>query len=89
MQVQALFNFEFNFSLFNFEFVLGFLCIPREVFDIMYEDLSYGYYSLLFKGSGKCLPMTLILRFFSFILYIPTKLFWVAQTKNNLNVRRP
>ena len=59
------------------------------VFDIMYEDLLYGYYSLPFKLSVKVLPVTLTLLFFSFILYIPTKLFWVAQTKNHLNVRSP
>ena len=65
----------FLLFLYNFEFVLGLLYFSREVFDIMYEGLLCGYYSLPFKFSGKVLPVTLILLFFSFILYMPTKLF--------------
>ena len=38
---------------YNFEFLLGLLYFPREVFDIMYEDLLYGFYSLPFKFSLK------------------------------------
>ena len=34
----------FLIFLYNFEFLLGLLYFPREVFG-MYEDLSYGYYS--------------------------------------------
>ena len=65
----------FLLFLYNFEFLLGLLYFPREVFDIMYEDLLYGFYSLPFKFSGKVLPVILILLFFSFILYMPTRLF--------------
>ena len=54
----------------------------------MYDDLSYGYYSLPFKGSGKCLPMTLILRFFSFILYIPTRLFLSGTNKKSFKCKK-
>ena len=61
--------------LYNFEFLLGLLYFPREVFDIMYEDLLYGFYNLPFKFSGKVLHVILILLFFAFILYIPTRLF--------------
>ena len=39
----------------------------------MYEDLLYGFYSLPFKFSGEVLPVILILLFFSFILYMPTR----------------
>ena len=60
----------FLLFLCNFEFLLGLLYFPREVFDIMYEDLLYGFYSFPFKFSGKVLPVILILLFFSFILYI-------------------
>ena len=59
----------FLLFLYNFEFLLGLLYFPREVFD-MYEDLLYGFYSFPFKFSGKVLPVILILLFFSFILYI-------------------
>ena len=58
----------FLLFLYNFEFVLDFLHFPREVFDIMYEDLLHGYYILPFELSGKVLPVTLTLLFFSFIL---------------------
>ena len=61
--------------LYNFQFLLGLLYFPREVFDIMSEDVLYSFYSLPFKFSGKVLPVILILPFFSFILYIPTRLF--------------
>ena len=61
----------FLIFLYNFEFLLGLLYFPREVFDIMYEDLLYGFYSLPFKFSGKVLPVILILLFFSFILTCP------------------
>ena len=67
----------YSFLIFfiNFEFLLGFLYFPREVFDIVYEDLFYSFYSLPFKFSGKVPPVILILLFFSFILYMPTRLF--------------
>ena len=67
----------------NFEFLLGLLYFPREVFDIMYEDLLYGFYSLPFKFSGKVLPVILILLFFSFILYMPTRLFLSGANKKS------
>ena len=54
--------------LYNFEILLGLLYFPREVFEIMYEDLLYGYYSFTFKFSGKVLPVTLILLFF--LMYV-------------------
>ena len=60
---------------YNFEFLLGLLHFPREVFGIIYEDLLYGFYSLPFMFSGKVLLVILILLFFSFILYMPTRLF--------------
>ena len=65
----------FLLFLCNFEFLLGLLYFPREVFDIMYEDLLYGFYSLPFKFSGKVLPVILILLFFPFVLYMLTRLF--------------
>ena len=65
----------FLLSLYNFEFLLGLLYFPREVFD-MYEDLLYGFYSFPFKFSGKVLPVILILLFFSFISNMPTRLFF-------------
>ena len=77
----------FLLFLYNFEILLGLLYFLREVFDTMYEDLLYGYYSLPFKFFGKVLPVTLILLFFSFILCMPTRFFCVAQAKNHLNVR--
>ena len=49
---------------YNLEFLLGLLYFAREIFDIMYEGLLYGYYSLPFKFSEKVLPVTLILLFF-------------------------
>ena len=70
---------------YNFEFLLGLLYYPREVFDIEYEDLLYGYYSLSFKISGKVLPVTLILLFFSFILRMPTRLFLGGTNKKSFN----
>ena len=73
----------FLLFLYNFEFLLGLLYVPREVFDIMYEDLLYGFYSLPFKFSGKVLPVILILLFFSFILYMPTKLFLSGANKKS------
>ena len=39
--------------LYNFEFVHGFLYLTREVFNIMYENLSYGNYSSPLKFLGK------------------------------------
>ena len=72
----------------NFEFLLGLLYFPREVFD-MNEDLLYGFYSLPFKFSGKVLPVILILLFFSFTLYMPTRLFLSGAKKNHLKVRTP
>ena len=68
-------RYSFITFLYNFEFVLHLLYFRREVFEIIYEDLLYGYYSLPFKFSGKVLPVTFILLFFSFILYIITMLF--------------
>ena len=68
--------------LYNF----GLLYFPREVFDSMYEDLLYSCYSLPCKFSVKVLPVTLILLFFSFILYIPTR-FFLSGADKNLNVR--
>ena len=47
----------------------------------MYEDLLYGYYSLPFKFSVNVLPLTLILLFFSFILYMPTRFFLSGANK--------
>ena len=73
----------FLLFLYNFEFLLGLLYFPREVFDIMYEDLLYGFYSLPFKFSGKVLPVILILLFFSFILYMPTRLFLSGANKKS------
>ena len=49
---------------------LGLLYFPREVFDIMHEDLLCDFYSLPFKVSGKVLPVILILLDF-FIYIIP------------------
>ena len=51
----------------------------------LYCKLCYS----LFERSGKVLPVTLTSLFFLFILYIPTRLFWVAQTKHHLNVKSP
>ena len=68
-------RYSFITFLYNFEFVLCLLYFRREVFEIVYEDLLYGYYSLPFTFSGKVLPVTLILLFFSLILYILTMLF--------------
>ena len=73
----------FLLFLYNFEILLGLLYFPREVFDSMYEDLLYGYYSLPFKFSGKVLPVTLILLFFSFILYMPTRFFLSGANKKS------
>ena len=56
---------------------------PREVLDIIYEDLLYGFYSLPFKFSGKVLPMILILLFFSLILYMPTRSFLSSANKKS------
>ena len=72
--------FTFSYTT-NFEFFLRFLYFPREIFDIMYEDLLYGFYSLPFKFSGKVLPVILILLFFSFILYMPTRIFLSGANK--------
>ena len=76
----------FLLFLYNFEFLLGLLYFPRKVFDSIYEDL-YGYYSLLFKFSGKVLPVTLILLFFSFMLYIHTR-FFLSGTNKKLFKRK-
>ena len=69
---------------YNFEFLLDLLYFPREVFDIMYEDLLFGFYSLPFKFSGKVLPVIFIILFFSFILYMPTRLFLSSANKKSL-----
>ena len=68
----------FLIFLYKFEFALSF-----EIFDSMYEDLLYGYYSLSFKFSGKVLPLTLTLLFFSFKLYIRTRLLWSVANKKS------
>ena len=73
----------FLLFLYNFEFLLGLLYFPREDFDIMHADLLYGFYSLPFKFSGKVLPVILILLFFSFILYMPTRLFLSDANKKS------
>ena len=49
----------------------------------MYEDLLYGFYSLPFKFSGKVLPVILILLFFSFILYMPARLYLSDANKKS------
>ena len=54
----------------------------------MYEGLLDGYYSLPFNFSEKVLPVTLILLFFSFILYMSTRVF-LSCANNHLNVRTP
>ena len=76
--------FFFYFFLYNFEFLLGLLYFPREVFDIMYKDLLYGFYSLPFKFSRKVLPVILILLFFSIKLYMPTRVFLSGATKQRI-----
>ena len=73
----------FLLSLYNFQFLLGLLYFPREVFDIMYEGLLYGFYGLPFKFSGKVFPVILILLFFSFVLYMPTRLFLSGANKKS------
>ena len=65
--------------LFFFVFSQGFI-------DIMCEDLLHGHYSLPFGLSGKVLPVTLTLLFFSFILYVPTRLFLSSTNKNSFFV---
>ena len=45
----------FLLFLYNFQFLLGLLYFPREVFDIMYEDFLYSFYSLTSKFSAKVL----------------------------------
>ena len=50
----------------------------------MHEDLLYGFYSLPFRFSGKDLPVILILLFFSFILYMPTRLFLSDANKKSI-----
>ena len=66
----------FLLFLHNFEFLLGLLYFLRKVFDILCEDLLYGFYSFPFKFSGKVLPVNLILLFFSFILNMSIRLFF-------------
>ena len=68
---------------YNFEFLLGRLYFPREVFDIMNEDLLDGFYCIPFKFSGKILPVISILLFFSFIFYMPTRLFLSGTNKKS------
>ena len=53
----------------------------------MYENLLYGYYSLPFKFSGKVLAVTLTLLFFSFILYIPTRIFLSGANKRSFKLK--
>ena len=77
----------FLLFLYNFEILLGLLYFPREVFDSMYEDLLWSYYSLPFKFSGKVLPVTLILLFFSFILYMPTRVFLSGTNKKSFKCK--
>ena len=45
----------FLLFLYNFQLLLGLLYFPREVFDIMYEDFLYSFYSLTSKFSAKVL----------------------------------
>ena len=66
---------------YNFEFLLGLLYFPRGAFDIMCENFLYSFYSFPFKFSGKVLPVILILLFFSFILYMPTRIFLSGANK--------
>ena len=53
----------------------------------MYEDFSFGFYSLPFKFSGKVLPVILILLFFSFVLYMPAKLFLGGANKKSFKCK--
>ena len=58
-------------AFFNFEFVTDFLYFPTFLIDIRYTGLTlYDDYSLIFERHGKVLPVTLILLFYLFILYI-------------------
>ena len=77
----ASFMYSFLTLFYNFQFLLGLFYFPREVFDIMYEDFLYSFYSLISKFSGKVLLVILLLLFFSFILYMPTKLFLSGTNK--------
>ena len=74
--------------LYNFAFVLSFLYFPRQVFDTMYENLLYGYYSLPFKFPEPCPSRTLTLLFFSFILYISTSLFLSDANKKSFKRKK-
>ena len=71
-------RYSFVTFLYNFEFVLVYLYFPRDFFEIIYEDLLNGCYSLPFELSGKVLQVTLTL-FISFIFYIPTISEWRKQ----------
>ena len=54
----------------------------------MYEDLLYSFYNLPFKFSGKFLPVTLTLLFFSFILYITTRLSLSGANKKSFKRKK-
>ena len=47
----ASYMYSFLLFLYNFEFLLGPFYFPRVVFDIMYEDFLYCFYSLPFWES--------------------------------------
>lgn len=73
-----------------------FLYLSREIFDVLYEDVSYSCHSLSFELFLKVFPVTWTLLFLSFISWIPTipiyyeylqGFFWVVQTKYYLNVK--
>ena len=70
----------FLLLLYNFEFLLGLLYFPREIFDFIYEDLLYGFYRLPFTFFGKVLPVILILLY---TLYMPTRLFLSGASKRS------
>ena len=60
----------FLLFLYNFEFLLSLLYFPKKVFDIVYEDLLCGFYSLPLKVSGKVLPViSKLLFFFIYIIH--------------------
>ena len=77
-------RYSFLTFLHNFDFVLGLLNFHKKVFDIMYEDLLYGYYSLQFKFCRKVLPVTLIF----LLLYILIGLFLSGANKGKKSVAR-
>ena len=79
----------FLLFLYNFEVKLDFMYFPKEVFDIIYEYLLYGCFSLSFELSGKVLQVTLALLFFSFILCILTRISLSGSTKKSFKRNKP